>query len=82
MKKYFRIKEYLSKHGSNESELARKLGVTVQYVNGIANSRLTVSHAKLVEIAGVLGCKWTDIVTDKYVADLKKKLAVEDLKAV
>lgn len=80
--KKLRIKEYLNSRGITESELARKLGKSVQYVNGIVNERLVVSHAKIVHIARILGCKWTDLVTSDYVSELKERLSVQELKAV
>lgn len=77
-----RIKEYLREHGMTELGLAKDLGVSVQYINGICNERLTFKHERLVALADRIGCKWTDLVTEEYVKELKDRLRIKDVKAV
>lgn len=47
-----------------ERSLADKMGVTVQYINGLCTNRLPASVKKLREIADVLGIKWTELVKE------------------
>lgn len=74
-----RIKECLGEHGMTELGLAKKMGVSVQYINGIANGRLAFRHERLVELASKIGCKWTELVTDEYVDELKERLGIKEI---
>lgn len=74
-----RLKDYLKDNKITERELASRLGTSVQYVCGICNGRLVVSHKRLVRIAEVLGCRWTDIVTREYVDGLRKSLGLKKI---
>ncbi len=59
-----RLKEIMKAKGIRQKELAERLGVTVQYVNGIASGRLGVSISRLYDITRALGVSITDVLKE------------------
>lgn len=59
----FRLKELLDKSAMNQSELARRSGVSFQTINGMVGNRTTrVDLSTLDAISKALGCEPGDLV--------------------
>jgi putative transcriptional regulator len=59
----FRLKELLEERGLNQSELARRSGVSFQTINSLVGNKSTrVDLATLDAISKVLGCEPGDLL--------------------
>lgn len=72
MKKYKKLEKIRKEKGYTQESLAKRLGVTKQYIWDIEDGRKNLSYKLAFRISLILGVKPDDIFLEDYKSTIKK----------